>query len=159
MSIILFFFFFSSRRRHTIFSRDWSSDVCSSDLDEVGPAAEDPVAAGVKEDDRHIGPSGELLEEAGGGGPHPGQPGVALLRAVKDQAAQRSLDLHPNLVGHVGSSSGTIRMEAHVFWSWFTRMVAPSRTSKARIRASERTAAPSSVVTGGGTSRSSWRRS
>src|SRR5690606_14021529 len=24
--------FFSSRRRHTIFSRDWSSDVCSSDL-------------------------------------------------------------------------------------------------------------------------------
>src|SRR5436309_9473238 len=29
----LFFFFFSSRRRHTRFSRDWSSDVCSSDLE------------------------------------------------------------------------------------------------------------------------------
>src|SRR5215475_10896852 len=28
----IFFFFFSSRRRHTRFSRDWSSDVCSSDL-------------------------------------------------------------------------------------------------------------------------------
>src|SRR5690606_41193408 len=28
----LSFFFFSSRRRHTSFSRDWSSDVCSSDL-------------------------------------------------------------------------------------------------------------------------------
>src|SRR5690606_39328067 len=27
-----FLFFFSSRRRHTRFSRDWSSDVCSSDL-------------------------------------------------------------------------------------------------------------------------------
>src|SRR5690606_39619298 len=27
-------FFFSSRRRHTRFSRDWSSDVCSSDLTE-----------------------------------------------------------------------------------------------------------------------------
>src|SRR3989449_7498146 len=27
------FFFFSSRRRHTRCSRDWSSDVCSSDLD------------------------------------------------------------------------------------------------------------------------------
>src|SRR6266511_4703512 len=26
------FFFFSSGRRHTRFSRDWSSDVCSSDL-------------------------------------------------------------------------------------------------------------------------------
>src|SRR5436309_12239163 len=29
---MFFFFFFSSRRRHTRFSRDWSSDVCSSDL-------------------------------------------------------------------------------------------------------------------------------
>src|SRR3712207_7172716 len=27
------FFFFSSRRRHTRYWRDWSSDVCSSDLD------------------------------------------------------------------------------------------------------------------------------
>ena len=27
-----FFFFFSSRRRHTRSDRDWSSDVCSSDL-------------------------------------------------------------------------------------------------------------------------------
>src|SRR5437660_11893575 len=30
--IISFFFFFSSRRRHTRWPRDWSSDVCSSDL-------------------------------------------------------------------------------------------------------------------------------
>src|SRR5207302_3444692 len=29
-------FFFSSRRRHTRFSRDWSSDVCSSDLILIG---------------------------------------------------------------------------------------------------------------------------
>src|SRR2546422_407019 len=29
---LVFFFFFSSRRRHTRCSRDWSSDVCSSDL-------------------------------------------------------------------------------------------------------------------------------
>src|SRR2546429_4782286 len=29
------FFFFSSRRRHTRCSRDWSSDVCSSDLEFV----------------------------------------------------------------------------------------------------------------------------
>src|SRR3712207_7716498 len=28
----LWFFFFSSRRRHTRYWRDWSSDVCSSDL-------------------------------------------------------------------------------------------------------------------------------
>src|SRR2546422_3015646 len=30
--LYFFFFFFSSRRRHTRCSRDWSSDVCSSDL-------------------------------------------------------------------------------------------------------------------------------
>src|SRR5206468_7875725 len=30
--LFLFFFFFSSRRRHTRSDRDWSSDVCSSDL-------------------------------------------------------------------------------------------------------------------------------
>src|SRR5215217_2309718 len=34
-----FVFFFSSRRRHTIYWRDWSSDVCSSDL----PALADAV--------------------------------------------------------------------------------------------------------------------
>src|SRR3712207_7529044 len=31
----VFFFLFSSRRRHTRYWRDWSSDVCSSDLAEV----------------------------------------------------------------------------------------------------------------------------
>src|SRR3712207_7683186 len=29
-------YFFSSRRRHTMYWRDWSSDVCSSDLAGVG---------------------------------------------------------------------------------------------------------------------------
>src|SRR2546430_910302 len=32
-----FFFFFSSRRRHTRFDCDWSSDVCSSDLEPLPP--------------------------------------------------------------------------------------------------------------------------
>src|ERR1039457_1750294 len=32
---MLSFFFFSSRRRHTRLQGDWSSDVCSSDLEEV----------------------------------------------------------------------------------------------------------------------------
>src|SRR5207249_8569723 len=31
------FFFFSSRRRHTRSKRDWSSDVCSSDLAKADP--------------------------------------------------------------------------------------------------------------------------
>src|SRR5437870_12456027 len=40
------FFFFSSRRRHTRWPRDWSSDVCSSDLKEfrnVQAAVEDGI--------------------------------------------------------------------------------------------------------------------
>src|SRR6266511_3114282 len=40
---ISIFFFFSSRRRHTRFSRDWSSDVCSSDLEASGRPAGDSV--------------------------------------------------------------------------------------------------------------------
>src|SRR5439155_6002820 len=32
---VVFFFFFSSRRRHTRWPRDWSSDVCSSDLEQI----------------------------------------------------------------------------------------------------------------------------
>src|SRR2546427_1765790 len=35
------FFFFSSRRRHTRFDCDWSSDVCSSDLQRNQPGRGD----------------------------------------------------------------------------------------------------------------------
>src|SRR5690606_40998608 len=38
-------FFFSSRRRHTRFSRDWSSDVCSSDLADAPQDFEHALAA------------------------------------------------------------------------------------------------------------------
>src|SRR5690554_7181283 len=35
-NVNIVFFFFSSRRRHTRCGRDWSSDVCSSDLCMIG---------------------------------------------------------------------------------------------------------------------------
>src|SRR5436309_15606752 len=41
--MVFFFFFFSSRRRHTRFSRDWSSDVCSSDLVETPESGLGPI--------------------------------------------------------------------------------------------------------------------
>src|SRR5579883_2955410 len=44
-----FFFFFSSRRRHTRFSRDWSSDVCSSDLIGVPPRLYNQVVVATAE--------------------------------------------------------------------------------------------------------------
>src|SRR5690625_5571107 len=40
MHLLVMFFFFSSRRRHTRWPRDWSSDVCSSDLFNPAPAAD-----------------------------------------------------------------------------------------------------------------------
>src|SRR5690606_39788328 len=53
----------SSRRRHTRFSRDWSSDVCSSDLQAPGtgkayrtrPLAEHRVSQDPKFADLHVG--------------------------------------------------------------------------------------------------------
>src|SRR2546422_6997420 len=54
----LVFFFFSSKRRHTRCSRDWSSDVCSSDLE--------LIRACVRED-RDLGvPRGRALHQAPG---------------------------------------------------------------------------------------------
>src|SRR5256886_3677061 len=41
-SVTRFVFFFSSRRRHTRFDCDWSSDVCSSDL-ELDPVVTGPA--------------------------------------------------------------------------------------------------------------------
>src|SRR5690606_41202450 len=61
--LLLHIFFFSSRRRHTRFSRDWSSDVCSSDLGAGAPAAAesrasykaDPVHSSVVFNIEHAG--------------------------------------------------------------------------------------------------------
>src|SRR3712207_8360717 len=46
-------FFFSSRRRHTRYWRDWSSDVCSSDLRVRGPAQASPSRVPAR-----LGPAG-----------------------------------------------------------------------------------------------------
>src|SRR5690606_40971486 len=64
-------FFFSSRRRHTRFSRDWSSDVCSSDLwprAERDPELHQPSARRPAQ--RHAA-GGRVREEASGGGAEP----------------------------------------------------------------------------------------
>src|SRR5207247_7918982 len=53
--LLFLYFFFSSRRRHTRSTRDWSSDVCSSDLVE-----ERVLAVRVEMNERH----GYALEDA-----------------------------------------------------------------------------------------------
>src|SRR2546422_11735742 len=73
MAITNYCFFFSSRRRHTRCSRDWSSDVCSSDL-KFGEdlRSEDPEAALAVEDLKSYGLPGMGL-------------GVRLLLAAGDR--------------------------------------------------------------------------
>src|SRR3989475_8991778 len=78
------FFFFSSRRRHTRFDCDWSSDVCSSDLEQVGRCRRDCYL----EDERRPfgGPRGfhavGSREYAAGGGRH--------LEARRDRHRERA---------------------------------------------------------------------
>src|SRR6266536_5966062 len=62
----MFFFFFSSRRRNTRSTRDWSSDVCSSDLGcRAARSTPDPVhfiQIWVVPDENSISPGYEQLE-------------------------------------------------------------------------------------------------
>src|SRR5256884_1066564 len=70
MHSYFFFFFFSSRRRHTRCSRDWSSDVCSSDLgaaaSQVGPEALSLATILNKELGMPLGKTTAVLDKAFG---------------------------------------------------------------------------------------------
>src|SRR5437762_8620581 len=75
-------FCFSGRRRHTSYIGDWSSDVCSSDLQLLDRARRAPPEGGAAEEQVHpvllrrlehrVAARAGLLEEEGGGGlgPH-----------------------------------------------------------------------------------------
>src|SRR6266487_3857101 len=52
---VFFFFFFSSRRRHTRWTGDWSSDVCSSDLQ--APALASPPLLPVDHEPQDFAPA------------------------------------------------------------------------------------------------------
>src|SRR3712207_7509576 len=91
------FFFFSSRRRHTRYWRDWSSDVCSSDLDQLGLAREVAV-------DR-AGGQPRLAHDV----PH--RRGVEPLAGETAQRCPH--DLLPAVLQVVGSHAGHARLEEH----------------------------------------------
>src|SRR5438445_10775398 len=63
------FFFFSSRRRHTRYWRDWSSDVCSSDLEAqfLGRERVGRDLLPVDLDDARRGRNRDLIEPVLGG--------------------------------------------------------------------------------------------
>src|SRR2546430_10081696 len=62
MCSVWIFFFFSSRRRHTRFDCDWSSDVCSSDLE--SPERQHRVEAHLDADGPGLADAAEEVVEA-----------------------------------------------------------------------------------------------
>src|SRR5690606_4903 len=71
MKLGFILFFFSSRRRHTRFSRDWSSDVCSSDLTEqVSVAFCRPGLPSLDRPERRFRGSCPLFRRSGCPEPH-----------------------------------------------------------------------------------------
>src|SRR5690606_796395 len=107
-------FFFSSRRRHTRFSRDWSSDVCSSDL-AVARDGLCAVSARVDETDLRAVLL-EQLDEGRGGLLESGQ--LCVEAAAGEQVERVGTDgrrmLVELVVGGVGELRGQRREERPV---------------------------------------------
>src|SRR3989442_645909 len=96
MHFRLSFFFFSSRRRHTRCGRDWSSDVCSSDLLCPDPACAQPGLSPLRQPSRRL--LGEVSRGLGTGR-------VRAERHVQGQEQRRPRRHHvgPGAHGRVGS--------------------------------------------------------
>src|SRR5204863_2406145 len=95
------FFFFSSRRRHTRSLRDWSSDVCSSDL-------------GLQ----RLAPGGEVLLGVAGGPPHPRALVEDLNRGRAELLAALDRRGHPAGGGDMGADQHERSEERRVGKGW-----------------------------------------
>src|SRR6266542_6016365 len=101
---IYYFFFFSSRRRHTICYRDWSSDVCSSDLDKpcagFGQCADFDALdarreiAGLKRFEHARAHRGELR----GGAAHDDGDDIAAVGRLRLDQPARAIDAEPDAI-------------------------------------------------------------
>src|SRR5215217_1867201 len=94
-----FFFFFSSRRRHTRYWRDWSSDVCSSDLD-LGN-----TVIVVEHDEDTIRIADHVVDIGPGAGEHGGE--IVVSGSVKDLVREKR-----SITGQYLSGARTIPVPA-----------------------------------------------
>src|SRR2546422_10273327 len=101
-------FFFSSRRRHTRCSRDWSSDVCSSDL--VAVAAGDGQPADYRARLHEAPPEClRLVEEGQGLATRDGEPRLVALEAQDLVRIDLESDVGQN-TGRVGGRRHVLRL-------------------------------------------------
>src|SRR5215470_12737000 len=109
---IRIFFFFSSRRRHTRCYRDWSSDVCSSDLE---GCADLPYLGGsqVHSDPVH----GELEASVADGRADAvaalAYRGIGKTDGGEGGQARRDVDLHEDVVGLHAEDGGRPHARQH----------------------------------------------
>src|SRR5688500_20197038 len=85
-SLLEILFFFSSRRRHTRLQGDWSSDVCSSDLERAAQAAAHGVG-GIQDREEPPRAARALVRPVVGGHAPQGEIGRASCRERVEIAA------------------------------------------------------------------------
>src|SRR5437868_8413995 len=95
------FFFFSSRRRHTRSKRDWSSDVCSSDL-EIKPEERDDRPCAQKQK-HHAADEADPGDHA-----HDHEKARAAQRAVRRQQRRKQCGLSFRSLGGVALAHWSI---------------------------------------------------
>src|SRR6266496_5774261 len=118
-----FFFFFSSRRRHTRSLRDWSSDVCSSDLAPSGEQWDQAVEYWTSlrtdddaEFDAHVTLDAATLAPFVTWGTNPGQ-GAPLSETIPDPASfadESARVAAEKALAYMGLSAGTPLREIRV---------------------------------------------
>src|SRR5689334_2239847 len=106
----MFYFFFSSRRRHTRWNCDWSSDVCSSDLEVIAERVDVLLGGGQLGKGDELGVE-HLLPEAAGVRyrvrlVHQGHPAAALAAQVPQAVADEPLDRRPRVDARVQGRAG-----------------------------------------------------
>src|SRR5699024_7362196 len=114
--VVVGLFFFSSRRRHTRSKRDWSSDVCSSDLEAGADIIGTTLAGYTGERAPVAGPDLELISAISEAGLAPMLIAEGRIHTPDQAAAARRAGAEAVVVGTAITHPATIS-------SWFAEAV------------------------------------